>query len=366
MNPKTLPFPPYLKALAVLALLTVVIFVLIVGKSILIPLAMGAFFAALFTPLCLYLEKIKFSRILSCIVSLLCMIGLVFGLLSFIVSNLISFSKDFANVSIRISSLIEQVDQFTSTKLGFQQKLADELDPNALLALVNENSGSISKFAINAIGSLSSLVLIPVFMFFFLLYRDHLVQVIISMYQDTEPELVKTQIIRLRKVVLNYISGVGKVMVILALLNITAYTLIGVDHAIFFGLIGAILNIIPYVGPFIGALLPMSYAFLTMNNLLSPLLILGAYQAIQLLEGNILTPKIVGSQVNLNAFITFLGLLLGASIWGVAGMILIIPMLAILREIFDLSSSTKPFALLLGEEPKTIKSKPTSDENSNS
>ena len=186
------------------------------------------------------------------------------------------------------------------------------------------------------------------------------------MYQDTEPELVKTQIIRLRKVVLNYISGVGKVMVILALLNITAYTLIGVDHAIFFGLIGAILNIIPYVGPFIGALLPMSYAFLTMNNLLSPLLILGAYQAIQLLEGNILTPKIVGSQVNLNAFITFLGLLLGASIWGVAGMILIIPMLAILREIFDLSSSTKPFALLLGEEPKTIKSKPTSDENSNS
>ena len=64
------------------------------------------------------------------------------------------------------------------------------------------------------------------------------------MYQDTEPELVKTQIIRLRKVVLNYISGVGKVMVILALLNITAYTLIGVDHAIFFGLIGAILNII--------------------------------------------------------------------------------------------------------------------------
>ena len=140
----------------------------------------------------------------------------------------------------------------------------------------------------------------------------------------------------------------------------------GVEHAIFFGVIGAILNIIPYVGPFIGALLPMSYALLTMDNLLSPLLILGAYQAIQLLEGNYLTPKIVGSQVNLNAFMTFLGLLLGASVWGVAGMILIIPILAILREIFDLSSSTKPFALLLGEEPKATAPKPTPDENSNS
>jgi predicted PurR-regulated permease PerM len=108
----------------------------------------------------------------------------------------------------------------------------------------------------------------------------------------------------------------------------------------------------------------MSYAFLTMESLISPLLVLGAYQAIQVLEGNFLTPKIVGSQVNLNAFITLLGLLLGASIWGVAGMILIIPILAILREIFDLSDSTKPYALLLGEEVKAKAPKPTQDEKS--
>lgn len=89
------------------------------------------------------------------------------------------------------------------------------------------------------------------------------------------------------------------------------------------------------------------------------------YQAIQLVEGNFLTPKIVGSQVKLNAFITFLGLLLGASTWDVTGIILIIPIFAILREIFDLSPSTKPFALLLGEEPQTAIFKPTSNENSN-
>jgi predicted PurR-regulated permease PerM len=89
---------------------------------------------------------------------------------------------------------------------------------------------------------------------------------------------------------------------------------------------------------------------------------LAVYQAIQLIEGNFLTPKIVGGQVNLNAFITFLGLLLGASIWGVAGMILIIPILAILREIFELSDSTKPFALLLGEERNQKPPKPISDE----
>lgn len=366
MASKTLQLPPYLKALAVLSLLIVVLFILIVGKSILIPLSLGAFFAVLFTPFSLFLEKRRFPRILTGILSLVLMIGLVVGLLSFIVSNLISFSEDFADVSVRITTLTQQIDQFTGSRLGFKQKLTDQLDPDVLLSVLNKNSGNISAFAINAIGSLSSLLLIPVFMFFFLLYRDHLVNVLISIFRDADPEEVRAQTIRLRKVILNYISGVGKVMVILAVLNITAYSLIGVEHAIFFGVLGAILNIIPYVGPFIGALLPMSYALLTMDNLISPLLILGSYQAIQLVEGNYLTPKIVGSQVNLNAFITFLGLLLGASIWGVAGMILIIPILAILREIFDLSPSTKPFALLLGEELKEDPSKPTTDEISTS
>jgi predicted PurR-regulated permease PerM len=74
------------------------------------------------------------------------------------------------------------------------------------------------------------------------------------------------------------------------------------------------------------------------------------FRIIQLIESNFLTPKIVGSNVNLNAFATFLGLLVGASIWGVIGMILIIPTLAVLKKIFELSESTMPFALLLGEE----------------
>jgi predicted PurR-regulated permease PerM len=169
MAAKTLQLPPYLKALAVLSLLIVVIFILIIGKSILIPLALGAFFAVLFTPMSLFLERYRFPRVLSSLVSLVLMVGLVAGLLSFIVGNLISFSNDFANVTSRITTLIQDVDGFTSSKLGFREKLADQLDPDALLGLLNKNSGSISEFAISAIGSLISLILIPLFMFFFLL-----------------------------------------------------------------------------------------------------------------------------------------------------------------------------------------------------
>jgi predicted PurR-regulated permease PerM len=354
----------YMKALSVMVFIIVLVFFLIVGRGLLIPLFMGGFFAILFTPLSMLLERFKIPRTFSCVISLLVMIAVVAGLISFIIGNVVSFTKDFQNVSERLTTVAESIDTWTLDTFGFDENLAEKAESKYLVELLNKNSSSISAFALNAIGSMSGLILIPVFMFFFLLYRDHLTNMMVMIYRDRDPALVKMRITNLRKVILNYIAGVGKVMIILAILNITAYSILGIKHAIFFGIIGAVLNIIPYIGPFIGALLPATYAFLTMDSLFVPIAALGIYQIIQMVESNFLTPKIVGGNVNLNAFITFLGLLVGAAIWGVAGMILVIPMMAILREIFELSENTKPYALLLGEEKndKTYQAKDESEE----
>lgn len=333
----------------------VLVFTLIVGKGLLVPLFMGGFFAILLTPFCNFMERNKIPRTLSCLISLLLTIAITVGLISFIVGNVVSFSKDFENVSGRLSTMAGQIDTWTARNLGIYENLEEKVNSIEIKEYLNSNSKSITSFALNAIGSLSALVLIPVFMFFLLFYREHLTRVMVMIYNDKEPSMVRSRITSLRKLIQNYIVGVGKVMVILAILNIIAYSLIGVKHAVFFGLIGAILNIIPYVGPLIGVVLPVIYSFLTMDSFVYPLLILGAYQVIQILEGNVLTPKIVGGNVNLNAFITLLGLLIGAAIWGIAGMILVIPTLAILREIFDLSEQTRPFAILLGEDKEEQK-----------
>lgn len=314
----------------------------------------------LFTPMTNWLESKKVPRILSTILALLLMITMVGGLITFVIGNVTSFTRDFENVSGRVQQVAQQIDAWTKETLGINEKLEEKATSEYLLSLLDQNSKTISGFLLNAVGSLTGVILIPLFMFFFLLYRDHLTQVIISIYRDKDSTLVRLRITSLRKVILNYIVGVGKVMLILAILNISAYTALGIKHAIFFGVIGAILNIIPYVGPFFGVLLPIIYSFLTKDSLFYPIAILVIYQIIQMVEGNYLTPKIVGGNVNLNAFVTLLGLLVGGTIWGVAGMILAIPVLAILREIFDLNDSTKPFALLLGEE-KT-ESKPDKNE----
>ena len=362
MQKSNFQMPAYLKALSVMVFIIVLVFFLIVGKSLLIPIFMGGFFAILFTPLSDFLEKYRIPRTVAAVISLLTMMLLVAGLLSFIIGNVASFTQDFTGVSDRLSQMIGQADHWITDTFGLPSNLGAQLDLDILLKYINKNSSSISAFALETIGSLTGLVLIPLFMFFLLLYRSHLTQMMVMIYKDHEPQQVKEKISSLRKVIQNYISGVGKGMVILAILNIIAYSIIGVKHAVFFGVLGAILNIIPYVGPLIGVTLPIIYAFLTMDSLLYPVLIIGAYQIIQLLEGNFLTPKIVGGNVNLNAFMTFLGLLIGGSIWGIAGMILVIPTLAILREIFDLSENTKPFALLLGEE-KEEKKEETKDQS---
>ncbi|MCS5489122.1 AI-2E family transporter [Algoriphagus limi] len=356
--------PSFLKALLVLVFIIVLVFFLIVGKSLLIPLFMGGFFAILFTPLNNWLEKKKVPRTLASFLSLLLMVLLVGGLLSFIIGNVAAFTNDFDDVSGRVTNYANQIDDWTQSSFGIDYELRNKANLEYIEEVLNDHSSSISNFALKTVGSLSGVVLIPVFMFFLVLYRDHLTKMMIMIYRDRDPTLVKMRITSLRKVIQHYIVGVGKVMLILALLNVTAYTALGIKHAIFFGVLGAILNIIPYVGPFFGVLLPVVYSFLTKDSLFYPLAILVAYQLIQLVEGNFLTPKIVGGNVNLNAFITFLGLLIGGSIWGVAGMILIIPTLAILREIFDLTEETKPFAFLLGEEKeKPKKPKPTDEQD---
>lgn len=350
MKEKGFILPPYLKALSVLIFIIVLVFFLIVGKSLLVPLFMGGFFAVLFTPLSNWFEKKKIPRTVSCILSLLVNIAMVVGFLSFIITTVSNFTNDFDNVSEKLSNYAKEIDDWTYSNFGIDENLEEKASDDYVKTLLQQHGANITGFALRTVGSLSGAVLIPVFMFFFLLYRDHLTEVMIRIYRDKDPQLVKMRITSLRKLLQNYIIGVVKVMGILAVLNVTAFSALGIKHAIFFGIIAAFLNIIPYVGPFIGALMPMIYSFLTKDSLFYPLAVLASYQIIQLIEGNFLTPKIVGGNVNLNPFITFLGLLIGGSIWGIAGMVLIIPTLAILREIFELSDQTSPFALLLGEE----------------
>jgi predicted PurR-regulated permease PerM len=346
--------PPYLKALAVLLLIIVIVYILIIGKSLLVPLFLAGLISILLTPMADFIESRKISRIWSTVISLFSAFIFIVGFLSFIVVQIASFGKDLGNVREKLNVYLSQIDFFIQKNFQIDTGIGNGIDKNYLIEWIENHSASLAEFVFGTIGSLSIVLLLPIFIFFFLLYRDHLTLFLIGLFPGQNDQKVKDEIFILRRVVQSYIVGVLKVMVILAILNSAVLLGLGIKHAIFFGVFAAVLNIVPYLGPLIALLLPVGFAFLTKDGLFYPIGIIVSFQLIQMIEANFLTPKIVGSNVNLNAFATFLGLLIGASIWGVVGMILIIPALAVLRKIFELTEATRPYALLLGEEKNEI------------
>lgn len=339
-----------MKVLAILLLIIVIIFILIIGRSLLIPLFLGGYIAMLMIPFCNWMERYKIPRILSGVIALLCAVFIIVGIVFVVILQVRNFTNDFYDVSERLQNYLSDVDILATDLFGADLGIKDGIDKSQVFSFLETNSDTVSNFLLNTIGSLAGVVLVPVFIFFMLIYRDHLSEFIARIFVKQDDDDVKEKVRSLRKVVQYYILGVFKVMGILAVLNTVVLYLIGVKHALFFGLFAALLNIIPYLGPFLGAILPFIFAFLTMDGLFYPFMVVVSFTGIQLIESNFLTPKIVGSNVNLNAFITFVGLLIGGAIWGIVGMILIIPILAIMKRIFDLQESTKPFSFLFGEE----------------
>ncbi|UJP64821.1 AI-2E family transporter [Mongoliitalea daihaiensis] len=358
MAKPTESFPASLKSLVILLLIICIVFILIIGKNIFIPLFLAGLFSIILTPLGEQFEKWGLGRTNSTILTVLSGLITILLILGFSVLQVVSFRKDLENVGEKLNAYLQSFDSFIFERFNIETGLGEGIDQAYLIDLIESNGSTIAQVILGTIGSLSSFILLPIFIFFFLLYRGHLTEFFVKLLSNQNSEKVKTEIKELRKLIQNYIVGVLKVMFILAVLNSIALFSLGIKHAIFFAVFAAILNIIPYLGPLMGAVLPTVFAFLTKDGLFYPIAVVACFQLIQLIESNFLTPKIVGSNVNLNAFVTFLGLLVGASIWGIAGMIIIIPTMAILRKIFELTDSTKPYAFLLGEE-ETKKSEDT-------
>jgi len=343
--------PPYIKAVYISLLIIIIIFFMIMAKPILVPLMVSGYIAMVMTPLCNRLERYKIPRSLSAFIALLLCSVFIFGIGYFIITQLQNFVVDLQggfekNINHFAVNINRSVFDFCGVDLGM--KYGFEIEK--LIAFINSGNTNIREMLMMTLGTLTDLLLLPVFIFFLLIYRDHLAVFITKVFQKQRNKILMANITEIRQIVHAYLAGAGKVMLILGIVNTLVLFALGIKHAIFFGMLAGMLNIIPYLGPFIGATLPFFFALLTKDSLFYPFAIVIAFTLIQFLESSWLTPKITGANVNLNAFVTFLGLLIGAAIWGIVGMILIIPTIAILKKLFEFSPETEPYAYLFGEE----------------
>lgn len=342
--------PPYIKAVYISLLIIIIVFIMIMAKSILVPLMVSGYIAMLMTSFCNRLERRKIPRSLSAFIALLLCTVFISAIVYGIVTQLQNFADDLGNVEQDLNNFVVKVNNWVMDTTGMDMGMHYGFEIEKVLALVQSGEVNTQRILSMTIGTISSVLMLPIFIFFMLIYRDHVAVFIMKVFTDQRNKILMEHITEIRHIVHSYLIGAGKVMLILGVVNTGVLLVLGIEHALFFGMLAGLLNIIPYLGPFFAALLPFVFALVTKDSLFYPFAVAVSFTLIQFLESSYLTPKITGANVNLNAFVTFLGLLIGGAIWGIMGMILIIPTIAILKRLFELNPSTEPYAYLFGEE----------------
>lgn len=343
---KTYPF--WFKCTIIILGLILFYIVLVYGKFILMPLAMSALIAMLLDPLSRQLEKMKIGRIASILLSIVLVIVVAIGIFSLLSLQFVQFADRLPEANEKLQAISTDLLTYFQSMFGIApEQQVDFLQQG--LSNVIDKSGEYLTTALGATTNVfTTIAILPFFVFFMMYYKNMYQTFIHKAWKDEDTSAIESVITGIQKVTQNYIVGMISVVGILGILNFIGLWIVGLENALFFAAFAAILAIIPYIGIIIGSLPAILFALLFTESLLTPLAVIGVFAMVQFLEGNFITPNIIGSQVSINPFMALLALILGGEIWGISGMILFVPFLGILRCILVEVEELRPYGYLLG------------------
>lgn len=347
MDTKINPF--YTQLAQSLVAIVLIFFLLKYAESIFIPMSFAGLLSIMLIAPCDIMERKGIPRGIAAMVSLLVAVFLVVFVLYFISSQIISFRNDLPALVAQFDGVLDNIQlwikhRFHLTSTGMHQLInsAKSQTMSSTGAIVGSTVSSLSNTLLYAI-------LIPIYTFLLLLYRGLVVRFLLRAFTDKHTPKVYEILGKTRHVIKNYIVGLMIEMAIVAFLNCTLFFIIGVKYALLLGVIAALLNLIPYLGIFSALILSVLITFTT-NSPTVVLELTIALVAVHLVDSNILLPRVVGSKVRINALATILGVVVGSMLWGIPGMFLAVPIVAILKVIFDGVDSLQAWGILLGDD----------------
>jgi predicted PurR-regulated permease PerM len=301
-------------------------------------------------PICKWLEARKMPRwaaIAVCLLLLLSFFGLFAWLL---VRQMVSFTKAWPNVKSKLltswANISEQVERNYNIDTDKQKEWLEGIAADIATSVFTTVQGFIYTSAV----SLVLLLLIPIYIALILYYREQLTHALYLLFEKAEQSKIKQILRETITTYYNFIKGMAIVYLVVAILNSIGLMILGIPHAIFFGVVASLLTFIPYVGITIGAILPMTIAWVTYDNIWYPVGVVIVFGIVQYLEANLIFPWAVSYRLRVNMLFTLLAIVAGGILWGAAGMILFIPFLAILKLIADKHHHMRSLSILLGNK----------------
>jgi predicted PurR-regulated permease PerM len=342
-------------ALATSCLLFVV---LIFAKSILIPLAFALFLSFILFPLTKRFERWGMNNLIAAFLSIFIVFLVLGGGIYIFSAQLIGLSKELTDFQEKVLDVIANATVYINNNINF----VEDLNKDQLLAenrgWLQKTAGTLAQQTFNSTANfITGLFATIIFTFLILIYRKGLTKGFVAFAAKENRNRVFKMLKSVQQVGQQYLFGMILLIIIIGLANSFGLMIIGVDHPFLFGFFAATLSIIPYIGTAFGAIIPILYTMMAYSSFFMGAQVAILFWVVQLVTDNFLSPKIVGGSLKVNALTTILSLIIGATIWGVAGMVLFLPFAAMLKVVCQEFDTLKPIALLIGTQDEEEENK---------
>lgn len=324
--------------------------ILVLAKGLLTPLLLAFFISIMLLPVYRFFQKKRLPDALGISITLL-ILALVFGLIIWFFSwQIAELVTDFPIIQENVTNHITALSTWVEGKTP--------LSTDEQLNFIKEQSSRLFSYAgtflSGAAGSVTSLLillgLLPIYIFLLLFYKNLLLRFVFLWFPEEKHEKVEETLREMQVIVKSYLFGLLIQVSYMTVLLGGILLIIGIKHALLIGIIFAFLNLIPYVGALLGNVIGVLLTLASSPDLWPIVVVLGTIAAVQFLDNNILMPRIVGSKVKINALATIVGVLVGGEMAGIAGMFLSLPIIAVLKVIFDRTDNFKQWGVLFGDE----------------
>lgn len=348
----TLPF--YVKTACVLITLIILAYIAIIAQDIIIPMFLGLLIAVLLIPAGNFLEnRLKIPRVASALLVVFLFVLAITAVFALIGSQIAGLKNDWPAFQNQLTDSVGAVQEWIYIRFGIGQSSQISYLEDAAANSLDTGTNLLGK----AVSSVSTVLMYMFFSLlyaiFLLIYRRHLVKFLMISFHETHQQVVLDIVTQIQEMVKKYLLGLILQMVIVSTLALIAFSVLGIKYSFLLAIVTGVLNVLPYIGIFIALIISVLITFATASAT-KVLLVITAYVVIHAIDGNIIMPKIVGSKVKVNSLAVIIGLIVGEMMWGISGMLLAIPSLAILKIVFDRVESLKPWGFLLGEENNDI------------
>jgi predicted PurR-regulated permease PerM len=313
-------------------------------RGILIPFSFALFLAILLNPLVDLLEKWKVPKVAAILLALVVAIVTIAGVWYFLATQMMHFTDQLPALEKKTDQLMSQVQHDLSSRIPLEKQNQYISEAKAgIKPLVGQLLGSV-------FGTLTTVFLLPVYTFLMIYYKTLMLNFLYEIFAEENAREVSTVLKQVKGAIQSYMYGLLIEGLIVAALNTVALMILGVQYAILLGILGAILNVLPFIGGVIAIALPVIVATITKDGFNTQIGIIISYIIIQFADNHFLIPYIVSAKVKINALISIVVVLLGGAVWGLSGMFLSIPFIGVLKIIFDRIPEMKPWGRLLGDE----------------